>query len=205
MAEPYIHTSIFEFKILYFSILLFILTTIKKNNIEIEQKEFLKQNKKYKYPKQDSSHELSKVFYEEIYDLLNSDKGERYSKRLEEEIDNSDMNWKKTLDTKKHGFSKKLKLESNKTQKFKAVAKYLMFENPEDKNSYLLTLRTYITLDDSEVDWIRKKKDVNRFDKFVVYESKSGGKHVIGYYRKLPTTVEIPIIIENAHRYIKNT
>ena len=62
------------------------------------------------------------------------------------------MNWKKTLDTKKHGFSKKLKLESNKTQKFKAVAKYLMFENPEDKNSYLLTLRTYNTLDDLEVD-----------------------------------------------------
>ena len=78
-----------------------------------------------------------------------------------------------------------------------------MFENPEDKISYLLTLRTYNTLDDSEVDWIRKKKDVNRFDKFVVYESKSGGKHVISYYRKLPTTEEIPIIIEKAHRYIK--
>ena len=62
------------------------------------------------------------------------------------------MNWKKTLDTKKHGFSKKLKLELNKTQKFKAFAKYLMFENPEDNNSYLLTLRTYNTLDDSEVD-----------------------------------------------------
>ena len=71
------------------------------------------------------------------------------------------------------------------------------------KNTYLLTLRTYNTLDDSEVDWIRKKKVVNRFDKFVVYESKSGGKHVIGYYRKLPTTEEIPIIIEKAHWYIK--
>ena len=44
---------------------------------------------------------------------------------------------------------------------------------------------------------------MNRFDKFVVYESKSGGKHVIGYYRKLPTTEEIPIIIEKAHKYIK--
>ena len=66
-----------------------------------------------------------------------------------------------------------------------------------------MTLRTYNTLDDSEVDWIRKKKDVNRFDKFVVYESKSGGKHVIGYYKKLPTTEEIPIIINKAHRYIK--
>ena len=50
---------------------------------------------------------------------------------------------------------------------------------PEDKNSYLMTLRTYNTLDNSEVDWI--KKNVNRFDKFVVYESKSEGKHVIGY------------------------
>ena len=47
-----------------------------------------------------------------------------------------------------------------------------MFENLENKNSYLLTLRIYNTLDDSEVDWIRMKKDVKRFDKFVVYESK---------------------------------
>ena len=46
---------------------------------------------------------------------------------------------------------------------------------------------------------------MNRFDKFLVYESKSGGKHVIGYYRKLPTSEEIPIIIEKAHKYIKNT
>ena len=44
---------------------------------------------------------------------------------------------------------------------------------------------------------------MNRFDKFLVYESKSGGKHVIGYYRTLPTTEEILIIIEKAHRYIK--
>ena len=80
------------------------------------------------------------------------------------------MNWKKTFETKKHGFSKKLKLQSNKTQKFKTVVKYLMFVTL--KKSYLLTLRTYNTIDDLEVDWIRKKKDVNRFDKFVVYESK---------------------------------
>ena len=46
---------------------------------------------------------------------------------------------------------------------------------------------------------------MNRFDKFLVYESKSGGKHVIGYYRKLPTTEEIPIIIEKVHKYIKKT
>ena len=58
-------------------------------------KKFLKQNKKYKYPKQDSSHKLLEVFYEEIYDFLNNDKGERYPKRLEEEIYKSDMNWKR--------------------------------------------------------------------------------------------------------------
>ena len=70
-----------------------------------------------------------------------------------------------------------------------------MFENLENKNSFLLIIRAYNTLDDSEVDWIRKK-NVNRFDKFVVYELKSGGKHVIGYYRKLPTNEEIPIIMK---------
>ena len=40
-----------------------ILITIKKNNFENEQKDFLKQNKKYKYPKLDSFHELSEVVY----------------------------------------------------------------------------------------------------------------------------------------------
>ena len=29
---------------------------------------------------------------------------------------------------------------------------------------------------------------MNRFDKFVIYESKSRGKHVNDYYIKLPTT-----------------
>ena len=56
-----------------------ILTMIKKNNIQIEKK-FLKQNKKYKYSNKDSSHKLSEVFYVEIYDFLNNDKGERYPK-----------------------------------------------------------------------------------------------------------------------------
>ena len=46
-----------------------------------------------------------------------------------------------------------------------------MFENPENKNFYLLTLRTYNILNDSEVDRIRKKKDTIRLDKFVIYES----------------------------------
>ena len=39
-----------------------------------------------------------------------------------------------------------------------------MFENSEDKNSYLLIQKSYNTFDDSEADRIRKKKDVNRFD-----------------------------------------
>ena len=47
-----------------------------------------------------------------------------------------------------------------------------------------MTLRTYYILDDSEVDTIRKKKNVNRFDKLVIYEFISGGKHVIGYNKK---------------------
>ena len=66
--------------------------------------------------------------------------------------------FEKVLDTQKHWFSKKLKLESNKTQKFKTIARYLIFENLEDKTSYLLTQSTYNTFDDLEVDKIRKKK-----------------------------------------------
>ena len=47
-------------------------------------------------------------------------------KKLEEEIDKSNIKWKKALDTE-NGFSKKLTIESNKTHKFTAVAKYLIF------------------------------------------------------------------------------
>ena len=36
---------------------------------------------------------------------------------------------------------------------------------------------------------------MSRFDKFVIYESKLRGKHVIDYDRKLATTKEILIII----------
>ena len=50
------------------------------------------------------------------------------------------------LETKKYGFSKKLKLDSNKSQKFKADAKYFMFENPDNKNSYLLAQELLILL-----------------------------------------------------------
>ena len=84
----------------------YLLTTIKKNNIEIEQKEFLKQNKKYKDQKTKFFHEFSDIFYKEIYDFLNNDKGERYPKKLEEEIDKSDMNRKKTLDAKNMAFQR---------------------------------------------------------------------------------------------------
>ena len=44
---------------------------------------------------------------------------------------------------------------------------------------------------------------MSRFIRFVVYKSKSGGKNVIGSYRKLLITDEIFIIIEKAHKYIK--
>ena len=67
------------------------------------------------------------------------------------------MNWKKSLDTKTL-FSNMLKLESNKTKSFKTVAKYLMFENLQDKNSNLMNQRTNNTLDNLEDDIIRRIK-----------------------------------------------
>ena len=68
------------------------------------------------------------------------------------------MNWKKFWILKIHGLLKKLKLESNKIQKLKAVAKYIMSEHLKIKNSYLMTFRIYNTLDNSEVDRIKMKK-----------------------------------------------
>ena len=62
-----------------------------------------------------------------------------------------------------------------------------------------MTQRIYNTSDGLEVDRIRRKKDVTNFYKLVIHESKSRGKHIIGYYRKLPTIKKILIIIENAH------
>ena len=41
------------------------------------------------------------------------------------------------------------------------------------KNLFI-NLRTNNTFNDSEVDKNRKEKDINRFDKFVIYESKLG-------------------------------
>ena len=79
-----------------------------------------------------------------------------YPKRFEEGIDKSYMNWKKELDNKKILFTKKLKQEPNMTQNFYEVAKYLSLKIPEDKNNYLLVFRAYNTLDDSEIDRIRK-------------------------------------------------
>ena len=69
-----------------------------------------------------------------------------------------------------------------------------MFENPEAKNSCLLTQRIYNTSDGLEVDRIRKKIDITKFYKLVIHESKSRGKHIIDYYRKLTTIKKILII-----------
>ena len=52
-----------------------IFSKINNDNTEIEQKKFLKQNNKYKFPEQASSHELSKVFPEEFYQFSNNNIG----------------------------------------------------------------------------------------------------------------------------------
>ena len=103
----------------------------------------------------------------------------------------------------KHDFFKEVKILNQIRLKSLWFCRILNVWKLEDKYSYLLTLRTYNIFGDSEIDWIIKKKDMKSFDKFVIYESKSGGKHAISYYRKLSTTEEIPIIIDKIHKYIK--
>ena len=84
----------------------------------------------------------------------------------------------------KQGVFKK-KLLPSKTQHFKAIKKFKIFEDLIDNKTYLLILRTYSAYD-SELDLIKSKENPTTFDKFVIEES-GGTKNIIGCNRKLPT------------------
>ena len=85
---------------------------------------------------------------------------------------------------RKEGVFKKVKLLPSKTQHFKAIKKFKIFEDLIDNKIYLLILRTYSAYD-SELDLIKSKENPSTFDKFIIEES-GGNKNLIGYYHKLP-------------------
>ena len=103
---------------------------------------------------------------------------------------------------KKEGVLKNVKLLPSKTQNFKAIKKFKIFEDLIDNKTYLLILRTNSAYD-SELDLIKTKENSTTFDKFVIEESGSN-KNLIGYYRKLPTIDELPKILNEAHIIIKS-
>ena len=119
-----------------------------------------------------------------------------------EEIDKKKENWRNILEDKKKEFSKKVKLLPSKTQHFKAIKKFKIFEDLIDNKKYLLILRTYSAYG-SELDLIKSKENPTTFDKFVIEES-GDNKNLIGYYRKLPTIDELPKILNEAHTMIKS-
>ena len=77
-------------------------------------------------------------------------------------------NWKSKLEVKKNNFSKKMKLQSAKKHKFKAVPKFMIYDDPVDKETQFLTLMNYYT-DDSELKRVKENKYNSKYDKFVIY------------------------------------
>ena len=74
-------------------------------------------------------------------------------------------------------------MQLSKTQHFKAIKKFLIYEDLGENKTYLLTLRTY-SEDDSELNAIKSKENQAIFDKFVIEES-GVHKNLIGYYCKV--------------------
>ena len=63
-------------------------------------------------------------------------------------------------------------------------------------------MRNYYT-NDSELKRVKENKYNSKYDKFVIYDSNSRGMHLIGYYRMLQKTEDIPNIMERSHQVIK--
>ena len=80
-----------------------VLSKIKNDNNEIKKRKLLKQNKNLIY-KRRFSMSFQKYLWRNLWFSKTNDKIERNLKILEEEIDKSDINWKRTLDTKKCSF-----------------------------------------------------------------------------------------------------
>ena len=79
-----------------------------KHNIKMDNQQFVKENQKINnFPKNSAAHNLSGYYYyQEIFDFLTKKPGERYPKRLMEEIDKKKENWRNILEDKKKEFQK---------------------------------------------------------------------------------------------------
>ena len=64
-----------------------------------------------------------------------------------------------------------------------------------------MTLKTY-TVDDLELKVVKAIQNPARYDKFIIEES-NNGKHLIGYYCKLPKIDEVENILNEAHTVLK--
>ena len=87
----------------------------------------LKKIKISNFPKNAAAYNLSD-YYQKIFDFLTKKPGERYSKRLMEEIDKKKENLRNILEDKKKEFSQKNLLPS-KTSHFKEINKFKIFED----------------------------------------------------------------------------
>ena len=104
----------------------------------MNNQKIVKENQKINnFPKKAAAYNLSD-YYQEIFDFLTKKPGERYPKWLMEEIDKKKENWRNILEDKKKEFSKKVKLLLYKTQHFKAIKKFKIFEDLIDNKTYLL-------------------------------------------------------------------
>ena len=84
---------------------------------------------------------------------------------------------------------KKLHLSKKKSK----LKKFKIYIDTIGNKSYFVTLKTY-TVDDLDMNFIKAIQNRTRYDKFIIEES-NNGKHLIGYYCKLPKIDEIANIL----------
>ena len=97
--------------------------------------------------------------------------------------------------------SKKIKLKPSKTQHFKAIKKFLIFESLWGNKIYLHTLSTY-SVGDSKFDAIKSKENPTTFDMFAIEESEDH-KSLIEYLSQSANNKRVTKILNEAHTVIK--
>ena len=78
----------------------------------------------------------------------------------------------------------------------------LIYAYTIDNKSYFVTLKKY-TIDYLELNVVNANQKQTRYDKFIIEES-NNGKHIIGYYCKLPKIDEVANILNEVHTILKD-
>ena len=125
--------------------------------------------------------------------------GERFPKRLVNEVDRKKDNWKNILEKKRS--LKEIKLQPSKTHHLKAIKRFLVCEYLEKNKAYVLTLRTY-SVGVSELNTIKSKK-IQYYLISLLLKNQEIIQNLFRIYCKVPTIDERLSYLNEAHTYKK--